>query len=86
MTDLTKKQRAVLDVIRATVAEKGYPPTVREIGAKLGVKSPYAILRHLRELERKGYLKRSDGTRRTLTIVDKGESPDPTIPFKGRIS
>jgi repressor LexA len=84
MDDLTPRQREVLELIRATVREKGFPPTVRELGEKLGINSPNGVFQHLAELERKGYLKRSGGKSRMLTLTEK--KADTTIPLKGKVS
>ena len=84
---LTPRQRDVLEIVRANVEEKGYPPTVREICAKIGANSPNAAAFHLKELVRKGYLEHAGGKRgRTLTIVERPEDDKDTIPFRGKIS
>jgi len=56
----------VLDFIRQSIADRGYPPTLREIGAKMGIRSTNGVNDHLRALERKGYLKREDMKSRAL--------------------
>lgn len=57
---LTDRQRQVLEFIRRTITERGTPPTVREIGLHVGLKSTNAVNDHLRALERKGFLKREE--------------------------
>jgi repressor LexA len=59
--ELTPKQERVLKVLEGFVLERGYAPTVRELGALLGIASPSAVFKHLTSLERKGYLKRDRG-------------------------
>lgn len=86
MTDLTNRQREVLDFIRANIHAKGYPPTVREIGACLGVNSPNAVQQHLRCLERKGYLTRDRAKGRALKLAGRNARRRRTIPFLGKIS
>jgi len=56
----------VLDYIRESITDRGYPPTLREIGARMGIRSTNGVNDHLRALERKGYLKREDMKSRAL--------------------
>ena len=51
---LTERQQAVYDMIRDLIVQRGYGPTVREIGEQFGIKSPNGVMCHLRALERKG--------------------------------
>lgn len=69
MQKLTDRQRAVLEYISCSIQDRGYPPTLREIGNHLGIKSTNGVNDHLRALERKGYLTREDMKSRTLRIV-----------------
>lgn len=66
MQKLTQRQKAVLDYICESIQDRGYPPTLREIGNHLGIKSTNGVNDHLRALERKGYLTREDMKSRTL--------------------
>jgi repressor LexA len=66
MQKLTERQRAVLDFIVESIHDRGYPPTLREIGNHLGIRSTNGVNDHLRALERKGYLTREDMKSRTL--------------------
>jgi repressor LexA len=66
MNGLTDRQRMVLEYICGSIDERGYPPTLREIGNKLGIRSTNGVNDHLRALERKGYLTREDMKSRTL--------------------
>lgn len=70
MHKLTARQRAVLDFITGSIDRRGYPPTLREIGNHLGIKSTNGVNDHLRALERKGYLTREDMKSRTLRPTD----------------
>src|SRR5688500_13588628 len=72
MQKLTDRQRMVLDFIRGSIEQQGYPPTLREIGNHLGIKSTNGVNDHLRALERKGFLTREDMKSRTLRPVDMG--------------
>lgn len=66
MQGLTDRQQMVLDYIKESITSRGYPPTLREIGAKMGIKSTNGVNDHLRALERKGYLTREDMKSRAL--------------------
>ncbi|MGF1466180.1 MAG: transcriptional repressor LexA [Sandaracinaceae bacterium] len=66
MQKLTERQKAVLDYIIESIQDRGFPPTLREIGNHLGIKSTNGVNDHLRALERKGYLTREDMKSRTL--------------------
>ena len=66
MQGLTERQQMVLDFIRQSISDRGYPPTLREIGARMGIRSTNGVNDHLRALERKGYLTREDMKSRAL--------------------
>lgn len=70
MTGLTDRQQQVLHYIRQSINERGYPPTLREIGAHMGIRSTNGVNDHLRALERKGYLTREDMKSRALRPRD----------------
>jgi repressor LexA len=59
----------VLDYIRQSITDRGYPPTLREIGTQMGIRSTNGVNDHLRALERKGYLTREDMKSRALRPV-----------------
>lgn len=65
---LTKRQQAVLAVIRNSIAERGYPPSVREIGEEVGLTSPSSVAHQLRALEAKGLLRRDEHRPRALVV------------------
>lgn len=85
---LTKRQGEVLDVITTSIERDGYPPTIREIGAELGIKSTNAVNDHLKALERKGYLQRNEAKSRALIPVDLPSNDDDMVdvPIVGRIA
>lgn len=60
----------VLTFIRESIEERGYPPTIREIGEHLRIKSTNGVNDHLKALERKGYITREDMKSRALRPVD----------------
>ncbi len=67
---LTARQRAILAVIRESVDERGYPPSVREIGIGVGLASPSSVSHQLVALERMGYLRRDPNRPRALVVAD----------------
>lgn len=73
MQGLTERQQQVLHYIRQSIHERGYPPTLREIGAHMGIRSTNGVNDHLRALERKGYLTREDMKSRALRPRDVGD-------------
>jgi len=74
MQGLTKRQAQTLDYIRHSIEHRGYPPTLREIGEYMGIRSTNGVNDHLRALERKGYLRREDMKSRALRVVE--QEPD----------
>ena len=74
---LTSRQRTILDFIRDRVNEKGFPPSVREIGEAVGLTSTSSVAHQLRVLEEKGYLRRDPNTPRAMLVTDDAE-PLPT--------
>jgi repressor LexA len=67
---LTPRQRDILAVIRSTVEERGYPPSVREIGEAVGLTSPSSVAHQLGVLEKKGLLRRDANRPRALVVAD----------------
>lgn len=80
MQGLTKRQEQTLDFIRQSIVERGYPPTLREIGEHMGIRSTNGVNDHLRALERKGYLRREDMKSRALKLVDAGAALAASVP------
>lgn len=83
---LTKRQAEVLRVIEQSIVQEGYPPTIREIGAKLGIRSTNAVNDHLKALERKGYLERREAKSRALVPVSRGDDQLVEVPVLGRVA
>src|SRR5574344_215530 len=73
MEELTKRQKDVLDYLKHFMVTHGYPPTVREIGKDLGVTSPATTFTHLRELEKKGYIRKDNSKNRALELLVDNE-------------
>jgi repressor LexA len=69
MKGLTERQRMVLGAISQVMEERGYPPTIREIGELLGIRSTNGVNDHLKALERKGYLFRDKSKSRAIRIL-----------------
>ncbi len=67
-TTLTDRQREILDCIEASMRDRGYPPSVREIGAKVGLTSPSTVHSHLATLQRMGYLHRDPTKPRAIEV------------------
>ena len=66
---LTARQRLVLQTIRASVEQRGYPPSMREIGQAVGLTSPSSVKHQLGVLEKKGYLRRDPMKPRAMEVV-----------------
>jgi repressor LexA len=74
MGDLTRRQSEVLAGIYGCFEDTGHPPTVRELGERLGLRSSCTVQRHLETLERKGFIKRNPTKARTIEIT-RGPRP-----------
>ena len=84
MQGLTQRQQMVLDYIRQSISDRGYPPTLREIGSRMGIRSTNGVNDHLRALERKGYLTREDMKSRALRPTGLNDRPEqPALPGLG---
>ena len=79
MQGLTARQEQVLSYIRQSIVDRGYPPTLREIGAHMGIRSTNGVNDHLRALERKGYLTREDMKSRALRPKDMDFGPKKSL-------
>ncbi len=86
----TEKQQRILDVIRSFTSEQGYPPSVREIGERVGLSSSSTVQSHLTTLERRGFLKRDPTKPRALVLAasddDAGSVESVTLPVLGRVA
>ena len=81
---LTERQSQVLQVIRKSIEELGYPPTIREIGESLGIRSTNGVGQHLKALKRKGYLSQAHQKSRALKLTeDPDDSSLLSAPFVG---
>jgi repressor LexA len=82
MEDLSERRRLILQVIEDAVREQGYPPTVREIGSKVGLASPASVQSHLAALEAEGYIRRGALKRRAVELTHLGR-PTGTVALAG---
>jgi repressor LexA len=69
---LTQRQRDILDFITASIVERGFPPTLREIGEHFKIRSTNGVNDHLKALEKKGHLRREDLKSRAMRPVMPG--------------
>jgi repressor LexA len=84
--ELTQRQRDILAFINESIQQRGYPPTLREIGARFGIRSTNGVNDHLRALEKKGYLHREDLKSRALRPVDAVQGSAVDVPLLGRVA
>ncbi len=89
---VTDRQRAILDYVHEYVEQNGYPPTVREIGEAVGLRSPSTVHAHLAQLERAGMLRRDPTKPRALELTDRRRAEEPEhaemrrLPLVGQIA
>ncbi|MDR0459102.1 MAG: transcriptional repressor LexA [Coriobacteriales bacterium] len=74
-TDLTERQREVLDFIRSFALQNSYPPSVRDIGEAVGLASTSSVHAHLNTLEEKGFIRRDGSSARAIIVLDDSEIP-----------
>jgi repressor LexA len=88
MDDITARQRRIIEFIRKTVRERGYPPTVREIGEAVGLASSSSVHAQLANLERRGLVKRDPTKPRAMELRGPGTSRrgGVDVPLVGRVS
>src|ERR1700744_297013 len=89
---LTARQREILDFISASIAERGFPPTLREIGEHFAIRSTNGVNDHLKALQKKGHLRREDlrsramrpvmpdGSGEIVPLRSKGTGSHPALP------
>jgi repressor LexA len=80
----TERQQIVLDAIEDFILNDGHPPTIRQLGERLGISNPSAVFKHILSLERKGYVERSAGELRLRgKSVSAGEKV--SVPLVGLV-
>ncbi len=85
MSDITPRQQRILDVIGQTVRERGYPPTVREIGEAVGLTSSSSVHAQLANLERMGLLTKDPTKPRAMALAEP-RADAVAVPLLGRIA
>ena len=94
MAELTRKQQQIYDFILAFTGAHGYPPSVREIGTAVGLKSPSTVHFHMKGLEEAGVIVKAEGKTRAITLPGAplgpvAEEEDPRadqIPVVGNVA
>ena len=93
MTKLSKRQQDILQFIKDEVSNRGYPPSVREIGEAVGLASSSTVHGHLSRLEKKGYIRRDPTKPRAIEIIGAerelrrvNESPSIYVPIIGKVT
>ena len=90
--DLSERQQSILQFIIDEIKSKGYPPSVREIGKAVGLKSPASVHSHLKTLEKLNYLRRDPSKPRAIEVIynnDENNKPDKemiNIPVVGKVT
>jgi repressor LexA len=89
-SDISERQREILDLIIETVRRRGYPPSVREIGEAVGLSSPSTVHSHLSALVEAGLLRRDPSKPRAIEVIeeepDLRRAPVRDVPLVGRIA
>ncbi len=86
---LTDRQQNVYDFIRDKIINRGYGPTVREIGEKMDISSPNGVMCHLKALEKKGMIKRDANKSRAIELTESPAARAKSIavmPLAGRVA
>jgi len=86
---LSVKQQQILEVIQSAIRQKGYPPSVREIGEAVGLKSPSTVHMHLNKLEQLGAIQRESEKNRAINVVGDASLRSVSmipVPFVGRVT
>ena len=87
MSDITARQQRILDVIAETVRERGYPPTVREIGEAVGLTSSSSVHAQLANLEKMGLLHKDPTKPRAMSLsTEESKATGTVVPLIGRIA
>ena len=86
MKELTAKQQQIYDYIISFTDEHGYPPSVREIGEYVGLKSPSTVHFHLKGLQSAGMITQAAGKTRAISINDEGQPKKDKVPVVGNVA
>ncbi len=80
---LTPRQREIFEYVKENIMNRGYGPTVREIGNEFGIKSPNGVMCHLKALEKKGLISREPNLSRAIQLMDKPQRKT-AMDYKGQ--
>jgi repressor LexA len=86
LEQLTERQRSVYDFIRDKIVNRGYGPTVREIGEQFQISSPNGVMCHLKALEKKGLIKRSPNKSRAIELTRSPAREPSGLPLAGVVA
>jgi repressor LexA len=86
MDQLTKRQRDVYEFIKDKIQNRGYGPTVREIGEHFGISSPNGVMCHLKALEKKGLITRQPNMSRAIQLAAEPQQPEAGLPLAGCVA
>jgi len=81
-----ENQKKILDFIKSEIEQKGYPPSVREICAAVGLKSTSTVHAHLNHLEEQGLIRRDSTKPRALEVLDGSHARGRSVPLVGRVT
>lgn len=84
--ELTQRQSDIYDFLKDKILNRGYGPTVREIGAHFGIRSPNGVMCHLKALERKGLITRESHMSRAIQLCDQPQLKRTSLPLAGQIA
>ena len=82
--ELNKREKAILRFIEKQINDKGYPPSVREIGKAVGLSSTATVHTYIAKLKDKGYISKEDQKGRTLKLLKGGKSEEPKSVYNGK--
>ena len=85
MAELSKMQQKIYDYIASCIREQGYPPSVREIGEAVGLRSPSTVHFHLKHLEEAGVIEKGAGKGRAITLTEP-DIPEDKVPIVGNVA
>jgi repressor LexA len=83
---LTNKQEQVYEFIKDKIMNRGYGPTVREIGTAFGISSPNGVMCHLKALEKKGLITRESYMSRAIQLTDQPQLKRTSLPLAGQVA
>jgi repressor LexA len=83
---LTRRQREILNYVREFLDERGYSPTLEEIGLHFRMASLNAVYKHLKALEERGFIRRLPGQARSIQVVEQREALSPSLPLLGYVA